>query len=68
MATAAARSVVPTPPSTASWKGNPQPTRRVNRVPTVSNSRRHAELGLLEECRFRSGVVYLRYNLSGPKA
>ena len=28
----------------------------------------HAELELLDERRFRSGVVYLRYNLGGPKA
>jgi hypothetical protein len=33
--TAAASSVVPTPPSTASWKGSRQPTRRVKRVSTV---------------------------------
>ena len=28
----------------------------------------HTELELLDERRFRSGVVYLRYNLGGPKA
>src|SRR5271166_6684451 len=33
--TAAASSVVPTPPSTASWKGSRQPTRWVKRVSTV---------------------------------
>src|SRR5271166_1782054 len=33
--TAAASSVVPTPPSTASWKGSRQPTRWVKRVSTI---------------------------------
>jgi hypothetical protein len=37
--------VVPTPPSTASWKGSRQPTRRVKRVSTVSDSRAPRSVG-----------------------
>ena len=31
-------------------------------------ARVHAELDMLDERRFRSGVVHINYNLSGPKA